>query len=87
MSRSSASSIFAVRTVRGANVAMFVVAAGMFAMFFFNTLYLQRVLGYSALEAGLAFLPVHRRDHHRLGAVAEADPRARRARPADRSGS
>ena len=50
-------SIFAVRTVRGANVAMFVVAAGLFAMFFFNTLYLQRVLGYSPLEAGLAFLP------------------------------
>jgi EmrB/QacA subfamily drug resistance transporter len=50
-------SIFSVRTVRGANVAMLVVAAGLFAMFFFNTLYLQRVLGYSALEAGLAFLP------------------------------
>jgi EmrB/QacA subfamily drug resistance transporter len=50
-------SIFSVRTVRGANVAMFVVAAGLFAMFFFNTLYVQRVLGYSALEAGLAFLP------------------------------
>ena len=50
-------SIFAVRTVRGANVAMFIVAAGLFAMFFFNTLYVQRVLGYSALEAGLAFLP------------------------------
>ena len=50
-------SIFAVRTVRGANVAMFLVACGLFAMFFFNTLYLQRVLGYSALEAGLAFLP------------------------------
>jgi EmrB/QacA subfamily drug resistance transporter len=50
-------SIFSVRTVRGANAAMFIVAAGMFAMFFFNTLYLQRVLGYSALEAGLAFLP------------------------------
>ena len=50
-------SIFGVRTVRGANVAMFVVAAGMFAMFFFNTLYVQRVLGYSPLEAGLAFLP------------------------------
>ncbi len=50
-------SIFSVRTVRGANVAMFVVAMGLFAMFFFNTLYLQRVLGYSALEAGLAFLP------------------------------
>ncbi|MDQ5822387.1 MAG: MFS transporter [Actinomycetota bacterium] len=50
-------SIFAVRTIRGANVAMFVVAAGLFAQFFFNTLYLQRVLGYSPLEAGLAFLP------------------------------
>jgi len=36
---------------------MFFVAAGLFAMFYFNTLYLQRVLGYSALEAGLAFLP------------------------------
>jgi EmrB/QacA subfamily drug resistance transporter len=50
-------SIFAVRTVRGANVAMFLVACGLFAMFFFNTLYLQRVLGFSPLEAGLAFLP------------------------------
>ena len=50
-------SIFRVRTVRAANIAMFLVAAGLFAMFFFNTLYLQRVLGYSALEAGLAFLP------------------------------
>jgi predicted MFS family arabinose efflux permease len=46
-----------VRTVRAANVVMFLVAAGLFAMFYFNTLYLQRVLGYSALEAGLAFLP------------------------------
>jgi predicted MFS family arabinose efflux permease len=36
---------------------MFIVAAGMFAMFFFNTLYVQRVLDYSPLEAGLAFLP------------------------------
>jgi predicted MFS family arabinose efflux permease len=49
--------IFRVRTVRAANVVMFLVAAGLFAMFFFNTLYLQRVLGYSALKAGLAFLP------------------------------
>jgi EmrB/QacA subfamily drug resistance transporter len=50
-------SIFSVRTVRGANVAMFIVACGLFAMFFFNTLYVQHVLGYSPLEAGLAFLP------------------------------
>jgi EmrB/QacA subfamily drug resistance transporter len=50
-------SIFRVRTVRAANVVMFVVAAGLFAMFYFNTLYLQRVLDYSPLEAGVAFLP------------------------------
>jgi len=50
-------SIFSVRTVRGANLSMFIVACGLFAMFFFNTLYVQRVLGYSALQAGLAFLP------------------------------
>jgi EmrB/QacA subfamily drug resistance transporter len=49
--------IFRVRTVRAANVVMFLVAAGLFAMFYFNTLYLQRVLGYSALEAGFAFVP------------------------------
>jgi EmrB/QacA subfamily drug resistance transporter len=50
-------SIFRVRTVRASNVVMFLVASGLFAMFYFNTLYLQRVLGYSALQAGLAFLP------------------------------
>ena len=50
-------SIFSVKTVRGANVAMFVVAAGLFAMFFFNTLFAQRVLGFSPLEAGFAFVP------------------------------
>jgi EmrB/QacA subfamily drug resistance transporter len=49
--------IFRVRTLRAANVAMLLVASGLFAMFFFNTLYVQRVLGYSALEAGVAFLP------------------------------
>jgi predicted MFS family arabinose efflux permease len=50
--------IFTVRTVRSANVTMLLVASGLFAMFFFNTLYVQRVLGFSPLEAGLAFLPV-----------------------------
>ena len=50
-------SIFSVRTVRGANAAMFVVAAGLFSMFFFNTLYVQRVLGFTPLEAGFAFVP------------------------------
>jgi EmrB/QacA subfamily drug resistance transporter len=50
-------SIFTVRTLRAANVVMLVVASGLFAMFFFNTLYIQRVLGFSPLEAGLAFIP------------------------------
>ncbi len=37
---------------------MFVAAGGLLAMLFFMTLYLQQVLGFSALETGLAFLPV-----------------------------
>jgi EmrB/QacA subfamily drug resistance transporter len=50
--------IFRVRTLRAANVTMLLVASGLFSMFFFNTLYVQRVLGFSPLQAGLAFLPV-----------------------------
>ena len=36
---------------------MFLAMSGMFAMFFFNTLYIQRVLGFGPLKAGIAFLP------------------------------
>jgi predicted MFS family arabinose efflux permease len=36
---------------------MFLAMSAMFAMFFFNTLYIQNVLGFSPLQAGLAFLP------------------------------
>ena len=50
-------SIFRVRSLLTANLVMFLAMSGMFAMFFFNTLYIQRVLGYGPLEAGLAFLP------------------------------
>jgi EmrB/QacA subfamily drug resistance transporter len=50
-------SIFRVRTIRAANVVMLFVASGIFAMFFFNTLYIQRVLGFSPIQAGIAFLP------------------------------
>jgi EmrB/QacA subfamily drug resistance transporter len=50
--------IFRLRSLTGANSVMLLVAAGMFSMFFFATLYLQDVLGYSPLKAGLAFLPV-----------------------------
>jgi EmrB/QacA subfamily drug resistance transporter len=49
--------IFRSRNVSGANVIQALLVAGMFAMFFMGALYLQRVLGYDALETGLAFLP------------------------------
>ena len=50
-------SIFRTRSLTTANVVMFLVASGLFAMFFFNSLYIQRVLGFGPLKAGLAFLP------------------------------
>jgi EmrB/QacA subfamily drug resistance transporter len=50
--------IFRKRSLSTANLAMLLVAGGMFAMFFFSGLYVQIVLGYSPLTAGLAFLPV-----------------------------
>jgi EmrB/QacA subfamily drug resistance transporter len=50
-------SIFRTRSLLTANVAMLLAMSGMFAMFFFNTLYIQRILGYGPLKAGLAFLP------------------------------
>jgi EmrB/QacA subfamily drug resistance transporter len=50
-------SIFKIRSLTTANIVMFLAMSGMFAMFFFNTLYIQRVLGYKPLEAGVAFLP------------------------------
>ena len=49
--------LFASRNVVGANTVQALLVAGMFGMFFLGALYLQRVLGYSALEVGLAFLP------------------------------
>jgi EmrB/QacA subfamily drug resistance transporter len=50
--------IFRNRTVTGANLVQTAMVAGLFGMFFLGALYLQRVLHYSALEVGLAFLPV-----------------------------
>jgi len=49
--------LFRSRNVSGANVVQALVVAGMFAMFFLGALYMQRILGYDALEVGLAFLP------------------------------
>jgi EmrB/QacA subfamily drug resistance transporter len=50
-------SIFRVRSLLTANLAMFLAFSGMFAMFYFNTLYIQEVLGFQPLKAGLSFLP------------------------------
>ena len=50
--------IFRSRNVSGANLVQALSVAGMFGMFFLGSLYMQRVLGYSALEIGLAFIPV-----------------------------
>ncbi|MDQ3794550.1 MAG: MFS transporter, partial [Actinomycetota bacterium] len=49
--------IFRSRNVTGANAIQALTVAGMFGMFFLGVLYLQRVLGYDALQTGLAFLP------------------------------
>jgi EmrB/QacA subfamily drug resistance transporter len=50
--------LFASRERSGAYAARVLVVSGMFAMFFFLTQFFQGVRGYSALQAGLAFLPV-----------------------------
>jgi EmrB/QacA subfamily drug resistance transporter len=50
--------ILRLRTLAAANVALLLVASGMFAMFYFASIYVQEILGYSPLKAGLAFLPV-----------------------------
>jgi EmrB/QacA subfamily drug resistance transporter len=49
--------LFHSRNVSGANAMQALLVAGMFSMFFLGALYLQRILGYDALEVGLAFLP------------------------------
>ncbi len=46
------------RDVAGANVIQMLMVAGLFGVFFLGALYLQQVLGYDALQVGLAFLPV-----------------------------
>jgi EmrB/QacA subfamily drug resistance transporter len=48
---------FKARSFVGANIVAFTVSFAMFAMFFFIALYMQNVLGYSPLEAGVRFLP------------------------------
>jgi EmrB/QacA subfamily drug resistance transporter len=49
--------LFRSRAVAGANLVMALLVVGMFGLFFLGALYLQLILGYEALEVGLAFLP------------------------------
>ena len=51
-------SLFSKPTFAGASIVAFALSASMFAMFLYITLYIQNILGYSPLEAGVRFLPV-----------------------------
>ena len=51
-------SIFRIKTVTGANVAGFILTMALFSMFLMLTLYMQQVLGYSAMKTGVAYLAV-----------------------------
>jgi len=51
-------SIFRLRTLRGANIVGLLIGMSLFSMFFFISLYLQDVLGYSPIKAGLSYLPL-----------------------------
>jgi EmrB/QacA subfamily drug resistance transporter len=51
-------SIFRIKGLAAADITQLIGIAGMFAVFFFLTLYLQGILGYSPIKTGLAYLPV-----------------------------
>lgn len=51
-------SIFKIRNVVGGNLVMLPIVAGGLGSFFFCSLYVQNVLGYSPIMSGLAFLPI-----------------------------
>jgi EmrB/QacA subfamily drug resistance transporter len=50
--------IFRVRSLTSANVAMLFVMSGLFGMFYFASIYVQEILHYSPLKAGVAFVPI-----------------------------
>ncbi len=50
--------IFRIRTISGINLTALFIAVSLFSMFFFVSLYMQQVLGYDALKAGLSYLPL-----------------------------
>src|SRR5581483_3332309 len=50
--------IFRLRTLTGANIVGLLLGASLFSMFYFVSLYMQQVLGYSPIHAGLSYLPL-----------------------------
>jgi EmrB/QacA subfamily drug resistance transporter len=50
-------SIFRVKGLAAADVTQLIAVAGIISLFFFLTLYMQNVLGYSQIQTGLAYLP------------------------------
>ena len=69
--------IFRIRNLAGADSLMFFMTAGMFSVFFFTTLYLQEILGYTPIKTGFSFLIVPL-------AIAIAATNVPRADPEDR---
>jgi EmrB/QacA subfamily drug resistance transporter len=51
-------SIFRLQTLRGSNIVALLIGMSLFSMFFFISLYLQQILHYDALKAGIAYLPL-----------------------------
>jgi EmrB/QacA subfamily drug resistance transporter len=51
-------SIFRLRTLRGADIVALLIGMSLFSMFFFISLYMQQVLHFSALKAGVSYLPL-----------------------------
>ena len=51
-------SIFRLRTLRGADTVALLIGMSLFSMFFFISLYLQDVLGYSPIKTGVSYLPL-----------------------------
>lgn len=50
--------LFKIRNLAGGNLAFLVISCTLFSMFFFLTLYVQKVLGYSPVRSGFSFLPI-----------------------------
>ena len=77
-------SLFRNPTFAGANAVMLLVALAMFGVFFYVSLYVQNVLGYSPIQAGATFLPMDAPDHLRSRRMAGRLSRPDRLALADR---